>query len=132
MADGPVEVVAGVIFRGEKLLLHQRRKGDALEGTWEFPGGKVEEGEGPREALKREIREETGLEIEVLDKLAEVTHRYPHIHIRLVAYRALALEGKVESREGPCLWVHPREVESYPLSPADARLWKKMKHALGL
>ncbi len=132
MEKDPVDVVAGVIFHQGRILLHQRQKGDALEGTWEFPGGKVEEGERPQEALKREIQEETGLDIEVQEKLGEVTHTYPHIHIRLMAYKALASQGNVDSREGLCRWVLPREVERFPLSPADARLWRQIKDALGV
>ena len=131
MEKEPIDVVAGVIFSGDRLLLHRRKKGDALEGTWEFPGGKVEEGETQEEALRREILEEMGLEIEVEEKLGEVVHEYPHIHIRLIAYKAQTENRKVESREGACRWVHPQEVEHYPLSPADFRLWQKIKDALG-
>lgn len=131
MEKGPIDVVAGVIIWEDRVLLHQRRKGDMLEGTWEFPGGKVEEGEGQKEALKREILEELNLEIEVKERLGEVVHRYPHIHIRLIAYKALAQGEETESREGRCLWVRPHEVENYLLSPADSRLWRKIKDALG-
>ena len=130
MKEEVVDVVAGVIFRGHSLLLHQRKKGDALEGTWEFPGGKVERGEGEEEALKREIMEEMGLEIEVKERLGEVVHQYPHIHIRLIAYRATTRDERLTSREGKCLWVLPEEVEKFPLSPADARLWEQIKDAL--
>ncbi len=130
MDKGPIDVVAGVIFHRDRLLLHQRKKGDALEGTWEFPGGKIEAGENPGMALKREIMEEMGLKITVRERLGEVIHRYPHIHIRLVAYRALASQGEVESREGKCCWVHPRDVEKFQLSPADQRLWQLIKDAL--
>ena len=131
MEKEPIDVVAGVIFSGDRLLLHRRKKGDALEGTWEFPGGKVEEGETQEGALRREILEETGLEIEVEEKLGEVVHEYPHIHIRLIAYKAQAENRKMESREGTCRWVHPQEVEHYLLSPADSRLWQEIKDALG-
>jgi 8-oxo-dGTP diphosphatase len=130
MDKNPVDVVAGVIFHGDRLLLHQRKKGDALEGSWEFPGGKVERGEREEEALKREIMEEMDLEIQVEKKLGEVIHEYPHILIRLIAYRAAARDKRLESREGKCLWVRPREVEKFPLSPADAKLWEQIKDAL--
>jgi len=130
MRKDPVDVVAGVIFHQGLILLHQRKKGDLLEGTWEFPGGKIEEGESEKEALKREIMEEMGLEIEVKEKLGEVVHPYPHIHIRLLAYKATARDGKLDSREGKCLWIPPGEVEKFPLSPADARLWQRIRDAL--
>ncbi len=126
----PVPVVAAVILFNGRILLHQRKKGDALEGTWEFPGGKVEKGETPEGALKREIKEEIGLEIAVMERMGEVVHRYPHIYIRLTAYKAIPKGVVLNSTEGICHWVHPREVENYPLSPADRRLWRQIRDAL--
>jgi len=123
----PIDVVAGVIFKKGRILLHQRGKGDVLGGKWEFPGGKVESGETHEQALKREIMEEFRLKIKVKDKLAEVTHSYPHIYIRLIAYFALADDDKIVCSEGNFRWVFPQDIDSYPLSPADSKLWDEMK-----
>jgi len=130
MEASPIPVVAAVILLGDFILLHQRKKGDALEGTWEFPGGKVEKGETPAEALTREIKEELGIEIKVEEKLGEIVHTYPHAHIKLMAFKALPLTKRIHSNEGKVCWVSPHEVEGYNLSPADRRLWKRIKDAL--
>jgi 8-oxo-dGTP diphosphatase len=130
MAKKPVEVVAGIIFNNHDILLHQRGKGDALEGSWEFPGGKVKKGESHQKALIREIQEELNLTIEVQEKLGEITYNYPHIHIRLVAYKALSEKREAECTEGNFQWVSPREVAGYTLSPADKILWRNISDAL--
>lgn len=130
METSPILVVAAVILSRDTILLHQRRKGDTLEGTWEFPGGKVEEGETPVEALTREIREELGIGIRVEEKLGEIIHNYPHAHIKLMAFKALTPTKRIYSNEGKIRWVSPHEIEGYNLSPADIRLWKKIKDAL--
>lgn len=130
METSPIPVVAAVILSRGTILLHRRKKGDALEGTWEFPGGKVEEGETPVEALTREIKEELGIEIRVEEKLGEIIHTYPHVHIKLMAFKALTPTEKIHSNEGEIRWVSPLEIEGYNLSPADRRLWKKIKDAL--
>lgn len=87
-------VVAAVIERDGLILCARRGPGRALPGFWEFPGGKVEAGEGEREALAREIREELGVSIEVGAFLAEVDHEYGDYKLRLRAYRARIYEGE--------------------------------------
>ena len=130
METSPILVVAAVILSRDTILLHQRKKGDTLEGTWEFPGGKVEEGETPVEALTREIREELGIGIRAEEKLGEIIHTYPHAHIKLMAFKALTPTKRIYSNEGEIRWVSPHEIEGYNLSPADRKLWKKIKNAL--
>lgn len=73
-----VRVAAGVVRRGRELLLTQRPPGGPLGGLWEFPGGKIEEGERPEQALVREVREELGVEAEAAETLSVETYRYPH------------------------------------------------------
>ena len=82
----PLHVVAGVIVRGDELLLAQRLPGGAHGGLWEFPGGKVEPGESEQQALERELEEELGVVVNVGRPCLEVTHPYPHRSIRLCAY----------------------------------------------
>jgi 8-oxo-dGTP diphosphatase len=72
-----IRVVAGVIERGSELLIGQRRAGDRFQYKWEFPGGKIEPDEDPKEALARELREELGIEAEIGEEIARYEHQYP-------------------------------------------------------
>jgi 8-oxo-dGTP diphosphatase len=75
---GPLLVSAAVIYRGTKILIGQRRRGDRHSLKWEFPGGKVEAGETPKEALVRELREELAIESKVGEEIARYRHDYPN------------------------------------------------------
>ena len=86
-----VLVVAAVIVRGGRVLLSRRPPGKHLAGLWEFPGGKVEDGETPEAALAREVREELGVEIADPRPCAFVHHAYPEKRILMLAYRCAAL-----------------------------------------
>ncbi len=72
-----IRVVAGVIERGSEVLIGQRRAGDRFQYKWEFPGGKIEPDEDPKEALARELREELGIEAEIGEEIARYEHQYP-------------------------------------------------------
>ncbi len=76
-AFGPVVVAAAVVIREGRVLLTRRAEGQHLAGLWEFPGGKLEDGESPEEALVRECREECGIEVAVSEILEVTHHRYP-------------------------------------------------------
>lgn len=121
VAPAPVEVVAAVIRRADgRILLAQRLPCGPHGGLWEFPGGKVEPGESPEEALSREILEELGLEIRVGRRLICVEHAYPHVLIRLTAYRCCALCGA--PRPIHCqdfAWLPPERLLSLPMPEAD-------------
>ena len=103
-----IAVVAAVIRRDGQLLLCQRQPGPHLPLLWEFPGGKIDEGESPTEALARELREELSVEARVGFLLHEVVHRYPEKCVWIRFY-ATAIEGE------PVAVVH-REVRWVPLS----------------
>ena len=92
----PVIVVAAVCIEGARVLLTQRPAGLHLAGSWEFPGGKLEPGESPEEALAREIREECGVEIEVGDALDVTYWRYPKKSGLLLFYRVRITRGEVQ------------------------------------
>ena len=83
-----VPVVAMIAQRGDRFLLARRRDGGPRDGHWEFPGGKVEQGETPEEALKREIAEELGIEIITGSREATVDWDYPDVSIRLIGIAA--------------------------------------------
>ena len=116
-----IEVVAGVIRdRRGRILLARRTEGRDLAGLWEFPGGKHELGETAEEALKRELREELGVEIEIGGPVIRVPQAYPTKRLRLDVYDVRAWRGTVRGLEGQALaWVAPHKLVDYALPPAD-------------
>jgi 8-oxo-dGTP diphosphatase len=120
-APRTIEVVAGVIRdRRGRILLARRTEDRDLAGLWEFPGGKHELGETPEDALKRELREELGIEIEVGSPLIRVPQSYPTKRLRLDVYNVDAWRGTVRGLEGQALaWVAPHKLADYAMPPAD-------------
>lgn len=116
-----IEVVAGVIRdRRGRILLARRTEGRDLAGLWEFPGGKREPGETAEDALKRELHEELGIDIEVGAPLIRVPQAYPHKRLRLDVHEVHAWHGTVRGLEGQALaWVPPHKLVDYPMPPAD-------------
>ena len=89
-----MRVVAGVIEQGDRILIGQRRAGDRFQFKWEFPGGKIEPDEDPKEALARELLEELGIRAQIGEEIARYEHQYPgKTAILLMFYRVLAFEG---------------------------------------
>ena len=119
-----VDVVGAVIRDGDRVLLARRPEGKAQAGLWEFPGGKIEPGETPEEALARECREELALEIESPSVLRSVLHRYPEKTIRLILVACSVRPGSVPvPQEGQSVdWFHPSELDRLPICPADREL----------
>lgn len=116
-----VHVVAGVLVdvRG-RILLARRTEGRDLAGLWEFPGGKVDPGETPEQALVRELREELGIEAEVGAPVIAVPQRYPAKRLRLDVRRITGWKGAVKGLDGQALaWVPPAKLVSYAMPPAD-------------
>ena len=123
-----VHVVAALIRRGERFLICQRPAHKARGLLWEFVGGKVEEGESPEAALKRECREELDIELAVDDVFIELEHVYPDITIFLTLYNARILEGEPKQLEHSDIrWITPEEIDKYRFCPADAEILKKLK-----
>jgi 8-oxo-dGTP diphosphatase len=121
-------VVAAVI-RDEtgRILLTRRPEGKHMGGLWEFPGGKLEDGEGPTEGLQRELAEELTIEIEVRQPLTFAVHDEPGLRILLLFFEASIIGGAVRGREGQAVaWVAPSELRSYPTPPADAALVERL------
>ena len=116
-------VAAGVIWKGAKLLVAQRRAEGLLGGMWEFPGGKQEEGESLEECLVREIAEELDFAIEVEEFLVQVEHAYSHFSITLHAFKARYKSG--EPRAVECAdwrWIDPAELDDFAFSRADRKV----------
>lgn len=113
-------VTAGVIIEKKKALVAQRKK-RALRGLlWEFPGGKVKEGEDPRRALQRELKEELDVDVEVEKILEAVFHTYPEYPILLLAYRCRIKRGTPRPMGCHDLrWVCLAELNKLPMPPAD-------------
>ena len=121
MPAGHVRVVAAVISREDRYLITQRRPTAVLGGLWEFPGGKVEEGETEAAALLREVRERVGVEVTVGPCIARRTHDYDGYSVDLSLYQA-HLVGKAEPRPvrvADCRWVKSAEFENLQFPAAD-------------
>ena len=97
----PIDVAVGILLKSNgDVLLGCRPAGKPFAGYWEFPGGKVEQGESVLDALKREFEEEVGVQILSADAWCGVEHVYPHAHVRLHFFISRAWKGEPEAREG--------------------------------
>jgi len=115
-----VIVTAGLIIDQGKVLVTQRKEGSAQGLLWEFPGGKVKEGEEPREALRRELREELDIEVEVGRIFEAVFHLYPQYPILLLVYHCRIEKGLLKLLGCHDLrWVNPKELKGLAMPPAD-------------
>ena len=121
-----IEVVAAVIFNGDKFMIAQRNLKKSQGGLWEFPGGKIEAGETGEEALIREIREEFNAEIKVGELITEVIHHYPEKDVKLYFYRAELLDEHMEVLEHEAVaWISKDEKDKYEFAGADAEAIEK-------
>ena len=108
-----------------RVLLAQRPEGKSMAGLWEFPGGKVEQGETPEAALIRELHEELGINTwsSCLAPLTFASHSYDDFHLLMPLFACRKWEGIVSPREGQALkWVRAGDLKSYPMPPADIPL----------
>ncbi len=127
-----IKVVAAVICRENRIFAVQRGYGD-YKDRWEFPGGKVEEGESPQEALKREIREELDTEIEVGDLIETVEWDYPAFHLSMDCFWCGILEGKLTLLEAKdSRWLSRISLYSVDWLEADQNLLKKIEEVWDL
>ncbi len=127
-------VAVALVDADNRVLLAQRPEGKALAGLWEFPGGKLEPGERPEEALIRELREELGIEVKAacLAPLTFASHAYDDFHLLMPLYVCRKWQGFVQPREGQALkWVRPGALREYPMPPADAPLIPHLQDLLG-
>lgn len=126
-----IEVVAAVILRGNKVFCTQRGYGD-FKDMWEFPGGKMEPGETPQEALIREIREELATEIEVGEFIHTIEWDYPKFHLTMHCFFCTVLSGKLELLEHEAAqWVEREKLDEVDWLPADRTIIPMVKNYLG-
>jgi len=126
-------VTAAIIEKDGEILLTKRLDGVHREGKWEFPGGKVNIGENPRETIKREIREELGIDIEA-DSIFEISsHVYEDAdkQVILMAFNCDFKGGDIEKKEvADYVWVKPEEMDKYDMVEADLAFIEKLKKVL--
>lgn len=126
-------VACALVDADGRVLLAQRPEGKSLAGLWEFPGGKLEPGETPEDALIRELREELGIEVAeaCLAPLAFASHAYTDFHLLMPLYVCRRWQGTVQSIEGQALeWVKPARMRDYPMPPADEPLVAALRDLL--
>lgn len=127
-----VRVVAAVIrdnSQKEKRIFATARGYGEYKGWWEFPGGKIEAGETPQEALVREIKEELTAEIKVYDLIQTIEYDYPEFHLSMDCFWADVVEGKLILKEAQAAkWLTYKELKSVKWLPADEMLVEKIKH----
>ena len=127
-------VAVALVDTDNRVLLAQRPEGRAMAGLWEFPGGKIEPGEAPEDALIRELREELGVEVKAacLAPLTFASHPYDDFHLLMPLYICRKWQGFARAQEGQALkWVLPKALRDYPMPPADAPLIPHLVDLLG-
>lgn len=116
----PLVVTAAVIRKGDSVLITRRPEGKPHAGMWEFPGGKLDGNESPRDCLRREILEELGLEVAVGDILETAYYRYDWGPVLILAFECRPLSGEIRNLQvAEHRWVAPQNLSSYALLPAD-------------
>ena len=117
-----VKVVAAIIIHDNKIFATQRGYGEFKDG-WEFPGGKIEPGETPQEALAREIKEELDIEIEVMGFLETVEYDYPEFHLSMDCFFCVIRSGELVLKEHEAAkWLTAEKLDSVDWLPADQGL----------
>ena len=124
-------MVSAVIINADKILITQRLENGLLGGLWEFPGGKIKNGEGTREACIRCVKESTGLNILIHDYLTSVKHAYTHFKIKVDVFlchtnsSTVQLKGSIDHN-----WINIDEIRKYPLHKANHKFLPQVREAL--
>lgn len=122
-----IEVAAAIICNNGSYFACQRGYGD-FEGLWEFPGGKIEHGESPEDALKREVQEELGIDIAIDEKMCTTEYDYPSFHLKLHCYLCSIISGEIELREHhSSRWFNAETLNNANWLPADKVVIEKLK-----
>lgn len=126
-----INVVAAVICNEDnKILIAQRNLKKSQGGLWEFPGGKIEQGETKEQAIIREIKEEMNLDIKVEKYLAEKTFEYPEKVINLIALKCRIISGKIMLNEHEDVkWINKDEFKQFDFAPADSFIVENIRRS---
>lgn len=133
MANIVLVAACALIDADGRILLAQRPPGKSMAGLWEFPGGKIEQGETPERALVRELKEELGLSTETscLAPFAFASHAYETFHLLMPLFLCRKWSGVPTGREGQAIkWVRPANLTDYPTPPADVPLMAQLRDFL--
>lgn len=127
-----IPVVTALIRKGDRVLVGQRPPGHTLAGQWEFPGGKIEKGEAPEAALRRELNEELGIDAEIGQLQLAAAHTYGEISILILFYDVLFWKGEPKLQQHTELrWVLPEEFKLLPIPEANRRAVDRLISILG-
>ena len=129
MAAAVVEVVAAVVERDGRYLITRRLEGTHLAGLWEFPGGKILPGEKPEDALRRELKEELGVEAAVGELVETVNWTYPEKSVRILFFRCAVQGEPCPQERQEMLWVEAARLPAYRFPAADLRLVERLAGA---
>ena len=122
-SEKPILVTAGILRDGERILICQRHRSDAYGLQWEFPGGKVRDGEGLKASLARELTEELSIQADVGTEVFRLRHRYPDRYVEVVFFAVPKFQGAVENRVFEAVEWAPRErLAEYNFLEADREL----------
>ena len=126
------EVVAALIWKGDKFMICQRPAHKTRGLLWEFVGGKVEPGETKEQALIRECKEELAVTLSVGDVFMDVVHEYPDLTVRLTLFNSTITEGEPKKLEhNDIRWITPGEIPNYEFCPADEEILAKIIERYG-
>lgn len=122
-----ITVTAAVLFHQDKILIAKRRASDKQCSLWEFPGGKLEKGETPEECLRRELREELGIQTQIGKFYTSSIYEYEHGGIELLAFLATWISGEIKvNAHDEIKWVNVCELHHYNFAPADIPIVEKL------
>ena len=135
-SDRPLVLVAAaaLVDTDNRVLIARRPEGKTMAGLWEFPGGKVQDGETPEQALVRELREELGIDVclTCLAPFCFASHAYDTFHLLMPLYLCRTWEGEIVPRESQEIaWVRAMRLADYPMPPADLPLIPWLRDLLG-
>jgi 8-oxo-dGTP diphosphatase len=118
-----IPVVAGFLKKDQKILVGQRPENHSLAGLWEFPGGKIEIGETPEQALQRELNEELGIEAQIGTLRLACTHSYGDVGIIILFYEVNYWKGEPKAKHHLMLeWIYPQELKLRPIPEANKKI----------